>query len=216
MKFITRTYLQYTADTNSDFGKSWVVALTQVSLPIWPGTSPLLISIFSSRLWYHLFYQCRLTWHYAGTKDQEQNLTCLHSWWFDSLPEDLCLYQLLTMKSASCDCSGKFCSKIWHHLQPCLCRSLWFDNLQLGEHPLWDYCLGCRFISGVWCTLPYLDFIMSDGRKNRWCLWGPVSVYLSNIILEECKESCISAKCDTRLTVPKSEWSTKEQSKTKY
>lgn len=147
---------------------------------------------------------------YTGTKNQEQNLTCFDT---SCLPEGLCLYQLLTMKSASCDCSGKFCSKIW--LQPYLCWSLWFDNLQLGEHPLWDYCLVCRLIRGVWCTLPYLDFTVSNGRKNRWGLWGPISLYLCNITLKEYKESCISAKCNTRLTVSKSELSAKEWSETK-
>jgi len=70
----------------------------------------------------------------------------------------VCLYHLLAVKSASCDCSRKFCCKIWHQVALYLCRSLWLDNPQPGEHRLCDYCLGCRFIKSVWCTLLYLGF----------------------------------------------------------
>lgn len=122
----------------------------------------MLITIFSSRLWYLFFYQRR--WTYTGTKDQEQNLACFDS---SCLPEGVCLYQLLAIKSASCDCSRKFCCKIWHQVTLYLCRSLRLDNPQPGEHPLCDYCLGCRFIKGAWCTLLHLNFTMSDGRKNK-------------------------------------------------
>lgn len=170
---------------------------TPASLPIWTGTSPLLVTIFSFRL-------CCLLFISVIMQEQKIRNKILHA-----LTGHVCLkvcvcISFLQWQVLAVTAPGDSAVKIWHQVTLYMCRSLWLGNPQPGEHPLCDYSFRCRCIKGVWYTLLYLDFTMSDGRKKKISEVCPISVDLANIKLEY-KETCIWAKHNTGLIVAKSE-----------
>lgn len=167
---------------------------TPASSPIWTGTSPLLVTIFSFRLCYLLFISVIM-------QEQKIRNKILHA-----LTGHVCLkacvctsflqWQVLAV-TAPRDSAVKFGTRL-HYTCAGHCGLVILESIPYVIIPL-D--VGALKVSDTHCFTWILPWLMAEKKISEVC---PISVDLGNIKLEY-KETCIWAKRNTGLIVAKSE-----------